>query len=275
MIKLYKINKVIYPIVGVLLVATTSYLFLLYKHNQSSKSDETTQIIASSIIVDDNLSKGLVQGGLSNAAAITSNQSGDIGIAASNEVERSSHQFRVTEILTQIDELLADDNEFKAVDLARSIMGDPDPAIRSEAVVVFAWAGIKGLADLSKMLADPDAGVAREACDAWESALDDITDEGDKAQILTAGIKIMNDEASAESAIMEFDSMDVEMAIPAIVDIIQFGTPVASGVAREHYEFFTSEVYTTPDAATKWVENEMAENADQDLSNKIITKEQQ
>lgn len=288
---LNRIHRIITPIVCALLIAETTYLIISYKRGQKSGSAEAAQVAGSKISAGDDLAKGLTHGlqkgdlqlgqhGLSNAVAEIANLSGNGLGSVSNAPQRTARQIRIDNILTKIDELLADDNELKAVELARSIMADPDPEIRSEAVGVFAWAGVKGLPELSKMLADSDPDVATEASEAWESALDELSDDAAKAQVLAAGIKTMTDEDNAESAIMIFDSMEANIAIPAIVDIIQFGTPVAAGVAKGHYEFFTSEPYTTREDADKWVIKEMAENGgpdlpeQQDLPEQVIIKEQ-
>ncbi len=282
--RLNKINRVIYPIVCALLIAETTYLIVLHRRDQKARRLETTGVVESQTSAIDSrvqeLSQRIQKKGAqprpinaANTLTQVVEQPGDTLNPKPDDLKLSAHQIRVEKVLSDIDELLADDNELKAVELARSIMADPDPEIRSEAVGVFAWAGVKGLPELSKMLSDSDEDVAQEASDAWEDSLDDISDDAIKAQLLAAGIKTMTNEENADSAIMNFDSMEPNIAVPAIVEIILTGTPVAKEVALGHYEFYTSEDYTTPEAAQKWVANEMAENADHDAQQEMIIED--
>ncbi len=163
------------------------------------------------------------------------------------------------QVIDEIDRLLGDDEVKTAVQLARRLMKSSNPDVRREAVDAFGWAGTQGLTELSEMLVDPDPDVAGDAFDNWESAAEDVEDEATQANVLCEGINKLTNSEDIESALMTFDSMENNVAVPAIVMIIQTGTPIAASSAREHYEFVTGETYKSPEVADAWVVQDMAE----------------
>ena len=275
--KLHDLNKIIFPVVYTLFIVETTYLVILHRRerafkncpaqniaNKNSENNCESQQRAANRQKTNAAKQGVAGAGRGGDAtrSILELEPTNMTVESDATVVKDQRDVKTEKVLDQIDELLADDREFEALELARTLMNNPDPEIRSEAVGVFAWAGVKGLADLSIMLADPNEDVAQEAADAWENAIDEISDDAAKAQVLAAGIKTMTNEENAESAIMLYDTMDGYIAVPALVSIIQNGTPVASKVAREHYEFFTDESYTSPEAAAQWVARDVAENSE-------------
>lgn len=156
-------------------------------------------------------------------------------------------------IMEQIDEYVGDDEFRKIVQAARKIMNSPSPEVRSEAADAFGWAGVQGIKDLQKMLLDSDPDVAADAYDNWDSAVDEVEDEETQADLLADGIKNMTNQEDIEDALMSFDSMEDRYAIPQLVDIIENGTPVASELAREHYDFTTGEPYVSPEVANAYI----------------------
>lgn len=150
-------------------------------------------------------------------------------------------------------ELLDSDKEEQALALARELMKSGDAGVRSEAIVVFGWIGVKALPELSALLSDQVGTVAEEAFQHWQNAVDEISDDTLKSQVLVAGMSAMSDQDSLESTVMAFDKLPEDMAVRSLVSLIQSENARAAGVAREHYEFVTSETYSTPQAAEAWI----------------------
>jgi hypothetical protein len=149
--------------------------------------------------------------------------------------------------------LLDDDDQTAALVIARKLMLSKDPEIRSEVVSTFGWIGVKALPELSVMLADESEDVGAEAFQQWKEAIDEVSDEARKAQLLALGMQTMIRQDELEEAVMEFNDLPEDLAVRSLVAVIQSSNPVASEVAREHYEFFTGDAYTTPADAEKWI----------------------
>jgi len=183
----------------------------------------------------------------------------DKGQSPTNALGLPSARSPQEELLARIDELIADDDLNGAYALAKTLMNSADSDVRQDVLATFGWIGLRALPEISLMLKDKDADVASAALHQWEMVVSDIEDDSLKVQILTAGIKVIENQSDAEGAIMMLDSLDSELGVRAVVDIIQNGTPVASEVAREHYEFMTDHPFTTPEAAEAWIAQEAAE----------------
>ncbi len=181
----------------------------------------------------------------SATAALQSTNSVTIAVDAATE-----------EILDQIDQFIADDDLDGAYHLARTLMRHPDPDIRTEAAETFGWIGLKALTELSLMLQDDDSDVAATALHHWELTIGDISDDTLKAEMVVEGVKHLQDPDDIEGLIMQLGSMEEDLAVRAVVQIIRDGTPVASEVAREHYEFMTDEPYISPEAAEEWLKKQ-------------------
>ena len=125
-----------------------------------------------------------------------------------------------------------------------------------EAAELFGWIGLKALTELSLMLKDKNPEVASTALHNWELTIDEITDDSLKAEIAIEGIKVLKNQDDVEGMLLLFDAMEESVGVRSIVNIIQNGTPVASELAREHYEFMTEEPYTTPEAAEAWLKKQ-------------------
>lgn len=96
-------------------------------------------------------------------------------------------------LLAKIDDLLDDDDYDKLLDQAAALIKHPNPEVRSKLAFGLHWAGLRGLADLTTMLGDPDPEVAQEALDYWKTALADIESSDDKAAMLDAAYTVTGD----------------------------------------------------------------------------------
>lgn len=138
--------------------------------------------------------------------------------------------------------------------------------IRSDFVDALAWFGKKGMLELLPFMADRDEDVAQSAIDAWTSSLSEISNEQTKANYVEAASSVLMDEDALDQMMTELFDCEEPVAIQALVNIIEGGgTPKAIEVAKENYEFITSEEYTTVEAAENWLREYAAENAEMEM----------
>lgn len=153
----------------------------------------------------------------------------------------------------KMQKLLDDGDESGAQTVARQLMGSEYSEVRRDVIAVFGWVGVKALPDLSRMLADPDPDVARDAFEHWKRAVSEVADDASKAELLTAGMSVLASQSDLEACVMEFDSLPDALAVRGLVTLIQSENRVASEVAREHFEFVTGEPYVSPTASEAWI----------------------
>ena len=99
----------------------------------------------------------------------------------------------VEQITEELDSLLDDENYDALLAEAKKLIKNPNAEVRSRVAFALHWAGLKGLGDLTSMLADPDPEVAQEAYDYWKTALADIEHSSDKAAMLDAAYAVTGD----------------------------------------------------------------------------------
>ncbi len=153
----------------------------------------------------------------------------------------------------KMQKLLDEGDDSGALQVARQLAGSELPEVRREALAVFGWVGVKALPDLSRLLADADPDVAREAFENWKRAVGEVADDASKAELLTVGMSVLSNQGDLEACVMEFDSLPDALAVRGLVKLIQSENRAASEVAREHYEFATGETYVSPAAAEAWL----------------------
>ena len=121
-------------------------------------------------------------------------------------------------LLAKIDDLLDDDDYDKLLDQAAALIKHPNPEVRSKLAFGLHWAGLRGLADLTTMLGDPDPEVAQEALDYWKTALADVESSADKAALLDAAYTVTGDfteDALVDDLLSEMLFVEDELAAAA------------------------------------------------------------
>ena len=156
-------------------------------------------------------------------------------------------------IMTEMHDLLDVDNQSGALQAARKLMASENASVRSDVVEVLGWIGVKALPELSQLIVDGDPDVARDAIEQWKRAVKGVADEAVKADVLIAGMLVIKKQDELESCAMEFSDLPNDLTVRSMVKLIQSGNPIASEVARAHYEFVTSEAYVSPQLAEKWI----------------------
>ncbi len=261
------IHRIIFPIVYTLFIVETTYLVVTQFSTKAVEVEKNTGL------VDQEDKSGVAKDptavpSLPEVSQSTAGKAPQVEPVQKKETEGASvsdpavkiggmTRAEINAIVDRIDVLIGDDEEIKAVQAARTIMDSPDPEVRRAALDAFEWVGIKALGELSQMLSDSDPEIASDAYVGWEAAVEDIDDQQLRAQMLAAGIKNLQNQEDAEGAVLMLDRSDDDVAVRALVDIIQNGSPVAARVAEEHFEFITSEKYRSPEAAERWIAEEV------------------
>jgi hypothetical protein len=161
--------------------------------------------------------------------------------------------------------LLDSGDEKAALKIARRLLDSDDVDVRMRVVIVLGWIGLRALPELTQMLADEDDGVASDAFTQWKMAFEEIQEDDAKAELLVAAMGSMRHQEDMESLVMSVDQLKEDLAVAALVGIIQGENKVAGEVAREHYAFVTQSDYTTPEAAAQWIqENVEPEEPEED-----------
>ena len=126
--------------------------------------------------------------------------------------------------------------------------------VRAQAVEALRWFGKVALSELTMFMADADEDVRTSACDAWTSALSEIEEPALKGKLVVSAMEILTDADQLESMIMEINDLPNSAQMDILTRLIEGGNKAAAEVAREHYEFLTSEPYEGIDAARKWLQ---------------------
>jgi hypothetical protein len=185
---------------------------------------------------------------------------GHIG-RTTHSMEKSSPVAETNAVIVSADRAAADkmenrlenDDSSAALKIARELMRSEDAEVRSRVVATLGWIGIRALPELSGMLGDERADVAAEAFQQWKEAVEEVTDDAMKGQLLVAGMQTMTSQDDLEASVMEFNSLPDDVAVRGLVTVIQSSNKIASEVARDHYSFVTGNDYTTPADAEKWI----------------------
>ncbi len=133
---------------------------------------------------------------------------------------------------------------------ARSANAD----VRHRAVEALQWFDRKALAELTMFMADSDDDVRSTACDAWTAALSQVEDAEEKGALVASAMEVLTDSDQLESMVMEINDLPNSAQMDILTRLIEGGNKAAAEVAREHYEFLTSEPYEGIDAARKWLQ---------------------
>ena len=136
-----------------------------------------------------------------------------------------------------------------------------NPAIRQRMVSALSWFGEKALPELTPFMADADEDVRDDAQQQWSSALSEVEDDRQRAEIVEAAMNVLTDRDTLDQIVSELNSVPNDIAVSTLVRIITSGNATAAVSAREAYEFITGDEYTDANAAQQWLQ----ENQDEDM----------
>lgn len=152
---------------------------------------------------------------------------------------------------------------------AKQVAECSNPDLREQYVDELGWFGEQALVDLAPFIADPNEDVAEAARTQLTSAFQDIESDAEKAATYTLMARAVTDPDVLESFSDELFAMDEVIALQAIIDTLDAGTPKAQEAAKEAYKMITDEDWTDIDAAEAWLsENYVADDDDDDDDDK-------
>jgi len=127
-------------------------------------------------------------------------------------------------VTEKLDELLDEEDYDAVLREAVRLKTHPDAEVRSRVLLALHWTGLKGLADLTGMLKDPDPDVASEAMDYWKMALSEVENSSDKAELLTKAGEVLGDDVPDETfndVLSEVNMLDDTDAVPTLLSLLR------------------------------------------------------
>lgn len=169
----------------------------------------------------------------------------DLELDADEEAALNAEQ---RQMLVAIREALDAEDATATVRLARKLQSSkqwPDgipSALRRSSIEALGWFGVNCLPEIAGFLVDADADIFQVAVEQYETAMSDSAlSDRERAEILIAACKIINDVSSVESLMMELNNMRHSVGVDTLIKLMQDGSPAAKSVLPENIEFFTGE----------------------------------
>lgn len=158
-------------------------------------------------------------------------------------------------LMRQAREAIDNDDLESARALAAEAAASKNDELREMAVEALSWFGKDAMVELMQFMADENEEVAEEAKSGWMSGLQEIEDEGEKAGVIEATMKVINDGEMLEDIANELIGADDLAAIQVLVDVIEDGgNPAAVKAAKETYNTITGEDWSDVDKAEAWLQ---------------------
>ncbi|MCR5413537.1 MAG: hypothetical protein K6F50_02255 [Kiritimatiellae bacterium] len=169
-------------------------------------------------------------------------------------------------LLAAIEKAMDDENLSAIREILPEAAASANAEVRSDLVDALGWFGVKTMAELMPFMADADEDVRQSAIDGWVAALGEISDAKRRADIIEAAMQVVDDEGALESMTMELSDMEEAEALRVVVGVIEDGAAAETAVAaaREEYEFITGEEYTNAADASRWLEENVGQDAGED-----------
>lgn len=162
-------------------------------------------------------------------------------------------------LVDTIHDALNDEDLELAIELAKQAAKSKKADVRGEMVDTLRWFGDKTLPELLMFVDDPDEGVRIDAMSAYQQAIYDIEDDGEKAKVIEISLRNLNDADALGEIASELIGLDDLLAVQTLVNVIDGGGRTGQRVAKETYETVTGEEYTTFEAAKAWLAERQAE----------------
>ena len=158
-------------------------------------------------------------------------------------------------LMRQAREAIDNDDLESARALAAEAAASNNDELREMAVEALSWFGKDAMVELMQFMADANEEVAEEAKSGWMSGLQEIDDEGEKAGVIEATMKCINDGEMLEDIANELIGIDDLAAIQVLADIIEEGgNDAAVKAAKETYNTITGEDWSDVDKAEAWLQ---------------------
>ena len=168
---------------------------------------------------------------------------------------------------------LSDDDRKTVLKLARKLQKSPEwpdgipKSIKLAAIEALGWFGSSCLPELAGFLADADAEVVEAAIDRYEEMLGDFDlSDRERADILVAASKIIDDADAIDSMLFELNNMRHSVAVDAIKRMMAEGNSATQAVLPDSVEFYTGEEgLDSPEKLDAWLKKNPDDADDEDF----------
>lgn len=152
--------------------------------------------------------------------------------------------------------------------VARTLRTSRNRDERQAALDAFSWVGSEALAELTSMLADPDAEIAKEAFEDWTQALHEVDDDSIRCEAIKEAVKTIDDVDEINSIMLELAQVEFYLAVETLDAVILDGETgeVAKQVAKSTYSHLCDSEYESHEGAMKQAEQYRHEREDWALS---------
>ena len=139
--------------------------------------------------------------------------------------------------------------------LAESAQKSNNAELKEMVVDALGWFGEATMAELTPFMSDANEEVAEKAADHWKDALQDMSDDGEKAGVVEMSLKSLRNKDLLEDVANELIGMDEVAALQVLANVIEGDNKLAVEAAQETYESITGEKWSGVDAAENWLQN--------------------
>lgn len=157
-------------------------------------------------------------------------------------------------IMAAADAAIEQDDLEGARSLAEKALKSDNADLKERVVDALGWFGEAAMAELTPFMSDANEEVAEKAADHWKDALQEMSDDGEKAGIVEMSLKSLKNEDLLEDVANELIGMDEVAALQVLANVIEGDNIPAIEAARETYETITGEEWSGVDAAEKWLQ---------------------
>ena len=130
---------------------------------------------------------------------------------------------------------------------ARQLMRSESVAARQRLASALGWFGAAALPEMIEMMGDSNPEVVDAITTSTLEAIAEMEDGEEKANLLAALLQTMTDLDAIDDALMLFASMDNEIVIPRLSQLIEGaqGNPARRAVLEDYFFFSTGERYVS------------------------------
>ena len=138
--------------------------------------------------------------------------------------------------------------------LAEKALKSNNAELKEMVVDALGWFGEAAMAELTPFMSDANEDVAEAAAGHWKSALQEMSDDGEKAGVVEMSLKSLKNKEMLEDVANELIGMDEVAALQVLANVIEGENKAAVEAARDTYESITGEEWSGVDAAEAWLQ---------------------
>ena len=148
--------------------------------------------------------------------------------------------------------------------LAEKALKSNNAELKEMVVDALGWFGEAAMAELTPFMSDANEDVAEAAAGHWKSALQEMSDDGEKAGVVEMSLKSLKNKEMLEDVANELIGMDEVAALQVLANVIEGENKAAVEAARDTYESITGEEWSGVDAAEQWLQENYTPPDDDD-----------